>query len=123
MSQAVIETKNNPWWAATGYYVNFEDTKGNKVRKQISKDTASLFMILNKYTKDSSEIKFDKRSELMNDSKNISYKNSYVKYDDEIAKRKVLMFEAIADFTDKNSEGESTITENEIKMWYERIIK
>ena len=123
MSQVTIETKNNPWWAATGYYVSFEDTKGNKVRKQISKDTASLFMILNKYTKDSPDIKFDQISELMKDIKNISCKNSYIKDDNIIAKRKVLMFDAIADFTDKNSEGESTITKNEIKMWYERIIK
>ena len=122
MSQAKIETQKTPWWASTAYYVNFEDSKGNNVRKQISKADASLFSLLNKYTKDTPYIKNDKVSDLMNDIKKVTKGGSYETDDGCGEERNNLMQTAIADFTNNNSDGQTNITEKEIKMWYERIV-
>ena len=121
MSQATIETKKTPWWSSTAYYVSFEDSKGNKIRKQISKANASLFNLLNKYTKDNPDIKLNKIPDLLKDIIDITKKGSYESCDGGSEERKDLMINAIADFTNDNSDGKTTITEKEIKMWYERI--
>lgn len=105
--------------------VQYVNNEGKTVTKNISSAQEKLFNLLNKYTKDTSSIDVSKFPQLLQDIELTTISHPYSPTYNVLEKNEMntIMRNAVEDFTKDFSDEGITITEKEIRMWYDRIAK